>query len=90
MKYIKAENILPESLVKQLQEYVNGDYIYVPRKEGEQRAWGEKSGTRAYLKERNQEIFNKYQEGETLQKLCEDYYLSEQSIRRILREEKKK
>lgn len=88
MKYIKAQNILPESLIKQLQEYVSGDYLYVPRKEGEQKAWGEKSGTKAYLKERNQEIYIKYQEGQALQKLCEDYYLSEQSVRRIIRQEK--
>lgn len=90
MKYIKAQNVLPEELIKQIQEYVNGDYLYIPRKDGEQKAWGEKSGTKGILKERNREVYMKYCEGKSPIELSMEYYLSEQSIRRIIGQEKRR
>ena len=32
MKYISAKDILPDSLVRELQTYIQGGYIYVPMK----------------------------------------------------------
>ena len=32
MKYINAKDILPNALVKELQNYIQGGYIYVPIK----------------------------------------------------------
>lgn len=88
MKYRKAQNVLPEKLVKMIQEYVSGDYLYIPRKDGEHKAWGEKSGTKNLLKSRNKEIYQKYLGGSKTEELAQEYYLSDQSIRRIIREEK--
>ncbi len=88
MKYMKAQNVLPEELVKMIQEYMSGDYLYIPRKDGEHKAWGEKSGTKHLLKSRNNEIYQKYRNGSKAEALAEEYFLSEQSIRRIIREEK--
>jgi Mor family transcriptional regulator len=88
MKYIKAQNILPQELIEMIQQYVDGDYLYIPRKEGEQKAWGEKSGTRNLLKNRNKEIYDKYLVGRSVEELAEEYYLSEQSVRRIIGQEK--
>ncbi|WP_346929814.1 Mor transcription activator family protein [Clostridium sp.] len=39
------------------------------------------------LKDRNNEIFQRYNEGVTVRKLSLMYYLSEQSIRRIISEQ---
>lgn len=30
MKYINAKNLLPDALVKELQSYIQGGYLYVP------------------------------------------------------------
>lgn len=30
MKYVGAGKVLPKELVRQLQEYVQGEYIYIP------------------------------------------------------------
>ncbi len=30
MKYINAKKLVPNSLVKELQKYIQGGYIYVP------------------------------------------------------------
>ena len=44
MKYINADMILPDSLVKELQKYVQPGYIYIPAIEHQHRSWGELSG----------------------------------------------
>lgn len=88
MKYIKAQNILPEKVIRIIQEYVDGEFIYIPRKYGEQKAWGEKSGARESLMKRNKEIYRRYRDGATITVLSQEYFLSEQSIRRIISKEK--
>ena len=32
MKYEKAQNILPQYIVNLIQEYIDGGYLYIPRK----------------------------------------------------------
>jgi Mor family transcriptional regulator len=88
MKYVKAENILPKHVIEIIQNYIDGDYLYIPRKKGNEKSWGEKSGTKGALKVRNIEIYGKFAYGISVEELCEEYYLSESSIRRIVRSEK--
>lgn len=90
MKYEKAQNILPEDVVELIQQYIDGSYLYIPRKCENKKAWGENSGIKNELKDRNVEIFNSYKKGSSIKILAEKYYLTEQTIRRIIREEKKK
>ncbi|MFR5266378.1 CD3324 family protein [Clostridium sp.] len=89
MKYIKANDVLPEEIIKIIQEYIDGEYLYVPRKNGNHKAWGENSGIKKILKNRNTEIYKKYLEGTTINQLTQEFYLSEKSIRRIISEERK-
>jgi Mor family transcriptional regulator len=81
--------VLPEDMIKAIQEYVDGEFLYIPRKDENQKAWGEKSGIKDILNNRNREIFRKHKEGITLKALAMMYYLSEQSIRRIISEQKR-
>ena len=84
MSYIKAEAILPEELIRQIQEYADGVYIYIPRKPGTRHAWGQETDYRAELKARNDRIRNDYAAGLSVAVLSRKYHLSEKSIRRIL------
>ena len=84
MSYIKAEEILPEELIRQIQKYVDGVYIYIPRKPGTRHAWGQETVYKAELKIRNDHIRNDYAAGESVPALSRKYHLSEKSIRRIL------
>ena len=84
MKYVKALDVLPEEIIKIIQEYVDGEYLYVPRKNENHKAWGEKSGIRKSLKVRHKEIYKKYLDGFTINQLTQEYYLTEKSIRRII------
>lgn len=88
MKYVKAQDVLPEDILKIIQKYVDGEYLYVPRKDENHKAWGEKSGIRNSLKIRNNEIYKEYIDGTTINELTQKYYLSEKSIRRIISQEK--
>ncbi|RDY24352.1 DNA-binding response regulator [Romboutsia maritimum] len=88
MKYEKAQNILPEDVIELIQKYIDGGYLYIPRKSSNKKSWGESSGTKNDLKKRNVEIFNKYKEGISVKELTKHYYLTENSIRRIIRQEK--
>lgn len=84
MGYKNGKQILPERLLEELQAYVQGELIYIPRK-GENRAgWGENNGTRKALRKRNREIFIRYKEGFSIDELMDMYNLSEDSIRKII------
>ena len=89
MKYSNAYNVLPIDILKIIQEYVDGEYLYIPRKEEEQKKWGEQSGSRNTLKKRNREIYLKSIKGTEILDLAKDYYLSDKSIRRIISQQKK-
>ncbi len=84
MSYIRAEEVLPKSLIEEIQGYVSGVSIYIPCKE--KKVWGSQNKARHYYTVRNQEIFKKHQEGHTLKLLASEYALSEKRIQRILRE----
>ena len=84
MSYIKAEEILPEELIRQIQKYADGVYIYIPRKPGTRHAWGQETDYKAELKARNDRIRNDYAAGLDIAALSRKYHLSEKSIRRIL------
>lgn len=85
MSYIKAEKVLPEELIRQIQEYADGVYIYIPRKPGTRHSWGQETLYKAELKARNDRIRGDYAAGAGVAALSRKYHLSEKSIRRILR-----
>ena len=84
MSYIKGEKILPEELIRQIQEYADGVYIYIPRKPGTRRTWGQETGYKAELNARNDRIRKEHASGTSVAALSRRYHLSEKSIRRIL------
>lgn len=78
-----AREILPDHLLKELQKYVSGEALYIPKVRSK-KPWGETSGARNYYKQRNEEIRKKYSHGSTVDTLAEEYKLSVDSIRKIL------
>ena len=86
MSYLRAEEILPKELLEAVQQYVDGQSVYIPAKEKSD--WGSGTDTRQVLEIRNREIFVKYLAGASVQALATDYALSEKSIQRIIREQR--
>ena len=90
MKYINAQDILPQEILENIYEYMDSGYLYIPRKIEEKKPWGEHSGLKLEISKRNLDIYEKYLDNKTVDKLAKEYYLSESSIRRIILQCKKK
>lgn len=84
MKYINANLILPDTLVEELQKYIQGGYLYVPTKEQQRRPWGELSGSRKALSKRNAQIHEEYCAGVPIETIARKYFLSVYAIRKII------
>ena len=88
MSYRRAEEILPMEMIELIQQYVDGESIYIPRKEGERLDWGARTTAREELRERNERICRDYRLGVSAAELSEKYFLSLKSIQRIIREKR--
>jgi Mor family transcriptional regulator len=86
VKYTSAENILPQELIEEIQRYCQGQYVYIPREQGIRSEWGTKSGVKKELANRNSEIKEKFQNGQSKESLAVDYCLSISSIKKIVYE----
>ena len=84
MKYINATTILPDTLVEELQKYVQAGYLYIPAKDKQHKSWGELSGYRKELKKRNEIIVTEYRQGISVEALAAQYHLSVYAIRKII------
>ena len=60
MSYIKAGDVLPKELVDKIQDYIDGEYIYVPRKETNRKGWGQNTNRKQETLLRNREIYQQY------------------------------
>lgn len=84
MCYKNGKDVLPAKLLKELQKYIQGEILYIPKEGNVRKAWGENNGTRTLIRERNMEIYKFYKNGDTITLLSESYNLSEDSIRKII------
>lgn len=84
MNYINGRDILPPDLLKEIQKHINGELIYIPKIEEKKVSWGALSGAREHIEKRNVTITEKYKNGFTIERLQEEYCLSEASIRKII------
>lgn len=85
MGYRKAEEILPVELIELIQQYVDGEAIYIPRKAEHRQKWGTGTQIRQELSARNRKIFSDHLTGMNTESLASKYYLSQKSIQRIIR-----
>ena len=90
MSYASARDIFPEDILKIIQQYVDGECIYIPKKEENKIAWGELTQGKNEILNRNVRIYQDYLSGISMKNLSERYYLSLKSIQRIVSQEKKK
>ena len=89
MSYVKAVDVLPDEILELIQNYVDGEYIYIPRKEDNKKSWGENTDYRKEIEKRNSMIYEEYKTGVKVKVLAEKYFLSEKSIQRIVLQKSK-
>lgn len=83
MGYKNGIAVLPTELIAQIQKYVDGEYIYIPRAAEKRRKW-ETNASREALSRRNAQIYARYIGGASVRQLSEEYYISRQGIYKII------
>jgi len=84
MKYVKASQVFPESLLYEIQKYIQGELVYIPKTSANYKKWGEDTGIKHMLAQRNKNIMNEFQTGISIIQLSETYSLSEDTIKKII------
>lgn len=84
MSYVNGKDVLPPGLLEELQGYIQGELLYIPKKSEQRVRWGENSGSRQEIANRNEEIFCNHSKGCSVNELQQRYHLSEESIRKII------
>jgi Ser/Thr protein kinase RdoA (MazF antagonist) len=87
MNYKNANHILPDRLVQEIQQYIQGQYIYIPIKDKVMNTTP--TEYKQELKKRNEHIYTKSLVGVSNRELADKYHLSASSVRRIVIEQKK-
>lgn len=85
MGYTNATEVLPKTVLEAVQKYVDGQCVYIPRRDDRRKAWGERTQTRAQIRARNREIHARHARGAEVRELAEQFHLSPKTIARILR-----
>ena len=84
MRYKNAKDILPQDILALIQQYTDGEYIYIPRKAESRKLWGENTDSKAETQARNDKIYAQYKSGSKVNELAIMHFLSEKSIQRII------
>ena len=88
MSYPKIYEVLPKDIILQIQDYIEGEVIYIPKRSENKKSWGDCTDTKEILSLRNKKIYYDYCDGISVQQLAQKYFLAEKSIQRIIRYEK--
>jgi len=84
MAYLKADQLLPPELLLEIQKYVQGSLVYIPRPRKRRLGWGLKNGTRDSLDRRNAAIRNARLNGLCIDDIADQFCLSPDSVRKII------
>lgn len=83
MKYTNAAEILPSGLLQEIQRYIEGELLYIPKSESKQE-WGAVSGSKQFYSERNSRIRELFHGGTPVGELAEIFGLSCNTIKKII------
>ena len=84
MAYKKASVILPKELLLEIQKYVQGEMIYIPKIENTYLEWGARSGTKKYIEDRNKSIKEAFTNGTSIEQLSTQHHLAVETIKKIV------
>lgn len=88
MKYKNAGEILPQELVEEIQKYIQGGFLYIPKKD--KQAHRAVTDYRIELEKRDLRIYKMHLEGMKNEQLARNFSLAQSSIRRIIIAQRKR
>ena len=84
MKDSNIEAVLPKELLFEIQQYVQGKSLYIPKVKDNYKQWGANTKSKTITSVRNDEIRSAFRGGSTIDELCAQYSLSPESIKKIV------
>ena len=87
MKYKNAAEILPPGLLQEVQFYIEGELLYIPRSDTKQE-WGALSGSKKFYSERNNQIRELFHGGGSVEELAKKFGLFGSTIKKIIYQKK--
>lgn len=77
-------SILPKELLFEIQKYVQGKSLYIPKSKKNYKKWGDTTQSKDITSARNDKIRSDFRSGLTIEELCGQYCLSPESIKKIV------
>lgn len=84
MRRSSADTLLPKELLFEIQRYVQGKSLYIPKPKSSYKKWGDSTQSKAFTSTRNHEIRSAFCGGSAIDELAMRYYLSPESIKKIV------
>ena len=84
MKYVKARDVFPVPLLAEMQKYIQGELVYIPKSPTSYKKWGANTGTKNATAQRNETMVRAFKAGTTIPQLADLYNLAEDTIKKIV------
>ena len=85
MKYVRADSVFPQELIDEMQKYISGGLVYIPKPKENRMRWGEASGEKKRLETRNNEIRDSFSKSQkSIECLADEYNLAVETIKNIV------
>jgi len=84
MKSIKAQAVFPESLLTEIQKYIQGEIVYIPKLKDDYKKWGDNTGAKKTIAQRNDNMVKAFRAGTSILQLAEIYGLAEDTVKKIV------
>lgn len=88
MKYKNAAEILPPGLLREVQCYIEGEILYIPKSNSKQE-WGAVSGSKNFYIERNYQIRELFHNGKSIEELAGKFGVSNSTIKKVVYQKRK-
>ena len=84
MSYPKIYEVLPKDIILQIQDYIEGEVIYIPKRSENKKSWGDCTDTKEILSLRNKKIYYDYCDGISVQQLAQKYFWLKKAFNELL------
>lgn len=84
MRHSNTDTLLPKELMFEIQQYVQGKSLYIPKLKSSYKKWGDNTQSKTFTLSRNNEIRSLFYGGSTIDELARQYSLSLESIKKIV------
>lgn len=90
MKYKNGQEILPDSLLYKVQDYVQDTCLYIPERNSDRKVWNEPNTYMKNIEKRDKLIYEEFKNGTSIQAITNMVKVSRNSVHRVVENQRKK